>query len=820
MSTYALTWSLAAAWNNRYMLELTITNTSSTTLESAGFDLFVDGAVDHLWRAEWSALDQGQVRVDVSTPLAPGESRAIGLTVDGDPSVAPVLVAVLANDAPVEAPADASDTASDLAPVAPDADPVLEQSAAPEPAAIEAEPLSLAHAQRKSWSDGFVHDVTVTNDGNEPLDVVQVELAFDGLIERLWNGTFEQLEDGRWLVTVELDRPLAAGESASFGFTAEADPSVAVSAAPVTGADAPDAGAETTQEPAPLTSITTSDPEPAPQVEPTPSEPTVSPDPAPAPQPDAKVVDVPLGTSAAELQGLINGAESGTVLQLQAGTYHFDRTVTLDRDGVSVLGAGSDATVITVDSGLGQEAFRVGDGGRAGAMTLSQDVAEGATTLTLSGGHSFAVGDYVYLSRENTDAFFDEIGDTTWLKDAPLRASIVEVTAVDGGRLELASGVHFDFVTGETSVQEIDLVEDVHLGGFTIDYGLGAADPSNFANALSAYNRDAVIQVEGTIGLEIEDVVAHDIPSLGINVALSRDMLVEGSEMTGAHNKGSGGNGYALQLRDVYDSAFVGLTDMDMRHSVVFASWRSAVNNDVHVHATDRDINFHGGRDHGNSVWVDHSIRDAESDIIAPTYFVNVEGTHYGAPTDAGANTAVFGHVVGTRLRDEVQGRDGGSWLDGAGSHDTLSGGNGADVLIGGEGNDVMVGADGADIALYRGQSRDFRFDTMADGATEVDDRNGGDGDEGTDLLYEVDWIVFRDAALNVSDGSWHALDAVDGVFAGVASTAPGDFAGPDTRAALDAWLDGGNMLLAVEETWTAELLYHASAINNISELF
>lgn len=81
--------------------------------------------------------------------------------------------------------------------------------------------------------------------------------------------------------------------------------------------------------------------------------------------------------------------------------------------------------------------------------------------------------------------------------------------------------------------------------------------------------------------------------------------------MTGAHNKGGGGNSYAVQIRDVYDSSFVNPSDMDMRHSVVFASWRSAVDNMVHVTRTDRDTNFHGGRDHGNVVMVDESIRDA-----------------------------------------------------------------------------------------------------------------------------------------------------------------------------------------------------------------
>ena len=105
----------------------------------------------------------------------------------------------------------------------------------------------------------------------------------------------------------------------------------------------------------------------------------------------------------------------------------------------------------------------------------------------------------------------------------------------------------------------------------------------------------------GTAGLKLFDVTSHDVPSLGVNVASSTKAQIDGITMTGAHNKGEGGNGYALQIRDVYDSSFTNLSDMDMRHSVVFASWTSAAGNFVHVSQTDRDINFHGGRDHARS---------------------------------------------------------------------------------------------------------------------------------------------------------------------------------------------------------------------------
>ncbi len=474
---------------------------------------------------------------------------------------------------------------------------------------------------------------------------------------------------------------------------------------------------------------------------------------------------VKLGTTAAELQTLINSAAPGTTLQLEAGHYKFDRTIVIDRDDITVVGAGSGKTFIDVPSSLGEEAFQIGSGTTRGAYKLSQDMAEGSTVMTLSGSHSFVPGDYVYLSRESTAAFYAEIGDTTWMNtDVPLRTSIAKVVAVDGSKITLASGVHFDFTTGETTISEISMAENVKVGGFTVDYGLAPADPSNFSNTLSAYDRNAVIEADGTAGLVLFDITSHDVPSLGVNIASSTKAKVDNITMTGSHNKADGGNGYGLQIRDVYDSSFTNLHDKDMRHSVVFASWTSAAGNFVHVAETDRDINFHGGRDHDNVVVVDRSLRDANSDIISPTLFVNTEGTHYGTVTDANANKVTFGTVAGTRLADVITGYDNGSQLDGKGGNDSLTGGAGNDLLIGGAGNDTLKGMGGEDIVDYSGNYANFAITAKGNGTFEVRDLVGG---QAVDLVSLVEWLTFDDKAVDLRDMSVKALSAVDGVFKG-----------------------------------------------------
>ncbi len=475
-------------------------------------------------------------------------------------------------------------------------------------------------------------------------------------------------------------------------------------------------------------------------------------------------INVAAGTSAATLQSMINGAPAGSILRLAEGHFAFDRTVTVARDDISVIGAGSNKTIIDVKSSLGAEAFRIGQGTMTGQYTLAADVAVGGKVLALTGPHSFVAGDYVYLSRASTEAFFDSIGDTQWRNtDVALRTSIAQVASVNGNVITLASGVHFDFVPGETTISEIAMGEKITIGGFTVSYGLSPADPSTFSNTMSAYDRNAVIEVKGTAGLSLFDITARDVPSIGVNVASSFGAKVDDLLMTGAHNKGDNGNGYGVQIRDVYNSTFTNLTDQDMRHSVVFASWTSAAGNLVHVLQTDRDINFHGGRDHDNVVMVDASIRDVASDIIGSIVFINTESTHYGSATDPTTNIIKFGQVVGSRQGDDVLGYDNGSWLSGMGGDDTLTGGTGNDLLTGGTEDDLLFGGAGVDIATFTGARSSFTISAAADGL-HVTDKTGT---HSMDIVNQVEWLLFDEGALRLSDMTFLATSAVNGVFTG-----------------------------------------------------
>jgi Ca2+-binding RTX toxin-like protein len=415
------------------------------------------------------------------------------------------------------------------------------------------------------------------------------------------------------------------------------------------------------------------------------------------------VIEVPAGTTASEIQSIIDTAPPGALIQLAAGQYTIDQTLLLQRSDIALLGSGEGETVLKASSSLksdsviqiGHELYRPE---YTGNFELDKSASVGSSTLRLDDADGLQAGDTLWLERENTDDFFDEIGDTQWQKDKPLRTSLVTVVDVDGDTVTFEPPLSFDFDPDETTVRRIETVENVALGGFTIEGAYGEADPSKFSNTKSSASGQAAVSVAGTENATLFNIDIEDTASMGF--VFAKSLYVDASHLTvdGAHNKGGGGEGYAVWIRDVYNSEFTDLSVYDTRHAVVFASYTSATGNYVHVADTNRDINFHGGRDHGNKVVVDNSVREgAEQSYMAWVAFVN-EGTSYGAPTDPDANEVTFRNVVGTSKGDWINAHEDGATIDGAGGSDLIRGGAGNDSLFGNEGHDRFVGLEGFDL--------------------------------------------------------------------------------------------------------------------------
>ncbi|MGR2739039.1 alginate biosynthesis protein [Billgrantia sp. Q4P2] len=460
------------------------------------------------------------------------------------------------------------------------------------------------------------------------------------------------------------------------------------------------------------------------------------------------VLKADTSTTAEALQTLIDDAPSGSTIELSAGEYTLDKAITINRSDLTLTGAGSDSTRLTFTRDALDQGHAIKLDGTADSLTLGTldaSAQQGDTSIALDA--ELDVGDTLRIWQDNDGAFLDEIGDSAWRKQqhAELRTSMAKVTAVEDGRISLDRGVHFDFEAGKTQVERIASVDDVSLSGFSIDFKLGSPDSSVFRNLESELTGFHGMYLDGTADAELSDISVVNGPSTAFHFSRTLDVNVADIHADGALNKGSGGNGYAYELRESYDGKFTGLEDSGMRHGLLFASWRSSVDNDIEIARTDRDVNFHGGRDHGNQVRVERSLRDPEDDGLSPVLWVNEGGHTFGAPTDPDANEVRFDYVIGSRRDDAIQGSNDGVYLNGGLGHDILVGGAGNDILQSGpghdwyDGQDTLIGGGGTDTALYTGDFADYRIDFM-DEEVRVRDDMGTD-----DTLIDMQYAVFGD---------------------------------------------------------------------------
>lgn len=472
------------------------------------------------------------------------------------------------------------------------------------------------------------------------------------------------------------------------------------------------------------------------------------------------MITVSSSTSAAELQAIVDAAPAGETIVLGAGTFTFDRTVVIDRDDIAITGTRSGVTIIDlVGNARAGGAFQIGspidEPVYGGEFALVEASNAGSMYLHLADATGLEAGDHLWIELANTDEYLDSTGDHAWREDKPLRTSMVEVASVQGNTIRLTNGVAFDF-SEVASVQRIEVAENVRLGGFTVNSGLAATDPGNFANVEASFDRANVVSLSGTSHVRLFDIHVENAPSNGFTFAQSIHLEASNLSVDGAVNKGDGGNGYAFQLRALYDSDLAGLEAFDTRHAVLFASWTSEANNHVSVRNTNRDINFHGGDDHHNVVEVLNSVRDAlEATYLSPTLFVNENGTSYGAPTNMATNTVTFGNVAGTTKAEvlvaddsgvEFHANSGADILIGGAGNDQLYADKGDDLVFASAGNDSVDGGMGTDTMVYDSNRATLTLTRDLSGHLVIHKAGGG-----YDIVGGIEALRFDDGTVSVA---------------------------------------------------------------------
>ncbi|GHB24646.1 cellulose binding domain-containing protein [Salinicola rhizosphaerae] len=574
------------------------------------------------------------------------------------------------------------------------------------------------------WNGGFTLEFYLTNQSESSLNGYQLDFGLDAKIDALWGAdSYLTTEAG---YRIDNDIRLAPGETTRIKIKALGDETVVPISPRLNGEEI-----ELTDGARQLTEAHT--------------HPDLLGDDYPF---SDNAITVDNGIDAATLNALIAAAPEGATIHLAAGRYVFDESLAIERSDITLAGAGSDTTTLVFSQQAlasdSTNAIRVSGKEEGVVATLAIHAQQGDTRIELSEGHGLEVGDTIRLSQPNDATFLDAIGDIEWREtDSPLRTSMAQIVAIDGNQVVLDRGIHFDLDAGVTEVEQVEPLTDVRLEGMSVAFTLGEPDDSDFSNTLPALSRYHAVEFNATVGATMKDVEVVDGPSVAFEFSRSLDLDVADITATGSFNKGSDGNGYAYELRESYDGHFSGLVDSGMRHSVLFASWHSSVGNDLRVTSTDRDINFHGGRDHGNTVYVGQSIRDADNDAMSTTVWTNA-GEAFGAPTEENANLVTFDYAIGSRRDDVIHASDDGAYLDGALGNDTLLGGNGDDILGGGGGwgENILDGGAGDDTALFIGALSDYDIERLSDDKWHV----AGNGSD--DTLSDIERALFADGQL------------------------------------------------------------------------
>ncbi len=459
------------------------------------------------------------------------------------------------------------------------------------------------------------------------------------------------------------------------------------------------------------------------------------------------------GVSAAEINVLIENAESGTTFILQDGVHEFSETIIINRDDVTFSGESEDGTTLnfTFAEGTGGNAIEVTGGDRV--LLTSLDTAEnaGSTQITLADASDISVGDVIYLTQPNSMAYLLE---NDWsnvsFEDAdsrPFREMIVRVESIDGNTLTLESPLPYDFDATLTQVFTTDLLENIALSDFTVTSGI-QADPNyyDYVNSFPEFNNTGVIFINGADGIDLSGISILDAPSTAFDFRSTIDLTADNLYVNGAHNLGSAGNGYGVNLYETFDASITDIEIFNVRHAVLFSSWNAEAGNYIEITETNRDINFHGSPDVNNEIVVLRSVLDYDPSQntgsgIGFWDIVSGGGANHANIDIFADNSVVFSYAEGSTGTEIIYGADGGAYLDGKGSQDLLIGGKGDDIIIGGTSQDILTGGEGADTFVF----------TLGDSFDAITDFSG-DAQGDRILIFNQDIQSFDDLIITQND--------------------------------------------------------------------
>jgi Ca2+-binding RTX toxin-like protein len=445
----------------------------------------------------------------------------------------------------------------------------------------------------------------------------------------------------------------------------------------------------------------------------------------------APTVVIDTAVSAAELNSQIANAAAGTTFILTIGVHEFEAPIIITRSDITLRGESETGTQLRFSLPVGQEAtnIQITGGTKTYVSTATNNITAGSNTITVANVGSLQAGDSIYIYQPNTAEYLSANGWTnvtmTDAANRPFREFIAEIDRIEGDQVILKSPVPFAMDATETRVFEIDMVKNVALSDFTVTNDLPPANPYNFINALPAYDSKSAIQFTGTLNASLSHVSVLNAASNGVTVQSSTGFTGNDILVDGALNKGGEGNGYGILVSESFNNTFTGLDLYNGRHSFILSAWNAETGNTVQINNTNRDINFHGSPDRGNTITVDHAVLQYDpsqntSGVNSIWALVSHGGRSQPYTDIYATNDVQFHFAVGASAADTIFGTADGDYLNGAGGADKINGGAGNDYIVGGLKRDIMTGGAGSDTFLLKmgddlDRIKDFTFGATGD---------------------------------------------------------------------------------------------------------
>jgi hypothetical protein len=267
------------------------------------------------------------------------------------------------------------------------------------------------------------------------------------------------------------------------------------------------------------------------------------------------------GDVTAKLQALVDSVSTPTVFTFPPGTYSFGK-ISIGRSNVILRGAGSKQTLIKATRDGTVFAWWGGGGSYDYAKLgpefqprqVLEDVPPGSNELTVADSKSLQSGDVILVE--------EDLDEWSYKEARRGRGGIFQLAKVDGNRLTL----DLPLVLGLSDVKpdkknaiiaKLKPLQNVGLEGFRIVLPDAPGEKSSalfFKRVSNAYVRD----------VEIRNPSRHHV-----EICYSRQVVVEHCFFDEAKEKGGGGYGYGVNLRDL--STLCRIEDnifRDLRHTM------------------------------------------------------------------------------------------------------------------------------------------------------------------------------------------------------------------------------------------------------------